>query len=169
MDGNPDLRSESIAARQLVEAMTAHGFDGDDISIGIASETNFAEAVSAVVRRLDELEEMAGAAKALATRYTERGKGLEHRREMLCEALCKALERSQAPMPLRLPEGTVSLKDTPPSAIVTDEDILPDTYWRTKFTKSVDLRSVTLDLREGREVPGAILKNSRRSVAIRRA
>ena len=35
--------------------------------------------------------------------------------------------------------------------------------------RTADKATVTLDLREGREVPGAIVKNSRRSVAIRRA
>lgn len=166
---NPNLHAESIAARQLCEAMSLHGFDAEDISISVESETSFTEAVSATIRRLDELEELAGAAKALAARYVERSKALEHRRELLREALTEALERSQAPMPLRLAVGTVSLKDTPPGAIIVDEELIPDEFYRTKFTKSVDLRSVTLSLREGVEVPGAVLKNSRRSVAIRRA
>lgn len=166
---HPDLRSEASAARQLVEAMAAHGFDSEDIGIALEGETNLLEAVSATVRRLDELEELAGAAKALAARYVERSKALEHRRELLREALTEALERSQAPMPLRLPEGTVSLKDTPPSALIVDEEQVPDSYWRTSFTKKVDLRSVTLDLRDNKPVPGAVLKNSRRTVAIRRA
>lgn len=169
VDSNPDLRTESIAARQLAEAMQLHGYDADDIGLGIETETSFLEAVSATVRRLDELEELAGAAKALAARYVERSKALEHRRELLRGALVEAMERSQAPMPLRLPEGTVSLKDTPPSAIVTDEALVPDEFWRTKFTKSVDLRSVTLSLREGVAVPGAVLRNSRKTVSVRRA
>lgn len=165
----PDLRSESVAARQLVEAMQTHGFDAEDIGLGLASETNLLEAVSATVRRLDELEELAGAAKALAARYVERSKALEHRRDLLREALTEALERSQAPMPLRLPDGTVSVKDTAPSAIVTDEEQIPDEFWRTRFTKSVDLRSLTLSLREGKSIPGASLRNSRRTIGVRKA
>lgn len=166
---NPNLYIESTAARQLVEALSAHGWDGDDIGLAVESETSFLEAVSATVRRLDELEELAGAADALAKRYKARKEALEHRRETLREALTEALERSQAPMPLRLPEATVSLQSTAPSAIITDEELVPDEYWRTSFTKKVDLRSVTLDLRDNKPVPGAVLKNSRRSVAIRRA
>lgn len=169
MDGNPDLHTQSVAARQLVEAMQTHGFDADDIGIALEGETDFLEAVSSTIRRLDELEELAGAAKALAARYVERSKALEHRRDLLREALTEALERSQAPMPLRLPEGTISLKDTAPSAIVTDGQEIPDEYWRTKFTKAVDLRALTLDLREGKSIPGAVLKNSRRTVSVRRA
>lgn len=165
----PDLRTESVAARVLCEAMKIHGYDADDIGLGIETETSFLEAVSATIRRLDELEELAGAAKALAARYVERAKALEHRRELLRDALTEALERSQVPMPLRLAEGVVSLRDTPPSALVVDETLVPDSYWRTSFTKKVDLRSVTLDLRDNKPVPGAVLKNSRRSVAIRRA
>lgn len=168
-NSNPDLHVESVAARQLAEAMQLHGFDGEDIGIAIEGETNFLESVAAAIRRLDELEELAGAAKALAARYVERSKALEHRRELLKDALTEALERSQAPMPLRLAVGTVSLKDTPPSAIVTDDTLVPDEFWRTKFVKSVDLRSVTLSLREGTAVPGCSLRNSRRTVSVRRA
>lgn len=166
---HPDLRSEASAARHLCEAMSLHGYDAEDIGIALEGETNFLESVEAAIRRLDELEELAAAAKALAARYVERSKALEHRRELLREALTEALERSQAPMPLRLAVGTVSLKDTPPSALIVDEGEVPDAYWRTSFTKKVDLRSVTLDLRDNKSVPGAVLKNSRRSVAIRRA
>lgn len=168
-DNNPDLYTQSIAARQLVEALSAHGWDGDDIGLALESETSFAEAVSAAVRRLDEIEELAGAADALAKRYKTRKEALEHRHAALRDALTDALERSQAPLPLRLPEGTVGLQNTAPSAIITDEELVPDQYWRTKFTKAIDLRSVTLDLRDKKPVPGAVLKNSRRSVQIRRA
>ena len=169
MSGNPDLHTESIAARQLAEAMHAHGYDGDDIGLAIEGETNFLESVSATLRRLDELEELAGAAKALAARYVERSKALEQRRDLLRDALIEALERSQVPMPLRLPIGTVSLKDTAPGVIVTDETLVPDEYWKTSFTKNVDLRSVALDLRDKKPVPGCVLKNARRTVSVRRA
>lgn len=164
-----DLKTEAAAARMLVEFLADHGFKDEDISISIESECNFVEAVSAAIRRIDELQALSDAAKALAATYTERASRLEDRKAALRDALTEALERSQAPMPLRLAEGTVSLKDTPPSAIVTDEALLPDEFWRTKFTKSVDLRSVTLSLREGVEVPGATLRNSRRTVSVRRA
>lgn len=169
MADNPNLHIESIAARQLVEALASNGWDGDDIGLAVESETSFLEAVSATVRRLDELEELAGAADALAKRYKARKEALEHRHAALRETLTDALERSQAPMPLRLPEGTVSLQSTAPSAIITDEELVPDQYFRTKFTKAIDLRSVTLGLRDKKPVPGAVLKNSRRSVQIRRA
>lgn len=169
MADNPNLYVESTAARQLVEALASNGWDGDDIGLAIESETSFAEAVSAAVRRLDELEELAGAADALVKRYKARKEALEQRRDALRDALTEALERSQAPLPLRLPEGTVGLQNTAPSAIITDEELVPDCYWRTSFTKKVDLRSVTLDLRDKKPVPGACLTNSRRSVQIRRA
>ena len=72
MADNPNLYVESTAARQLVEALASNGWDGDDIGLAIESETSFAEAVSAAVRRLDELEELAGAADALVKRYKAR-------------------------------------------------------------------------------------------------
>jgi hypothetical protein len=172
MDGrphNPDLSSEATAARLLVEAMADSGFDTDDISCGIESETNFLEAVSATVRRMDELEHIAGAAKALAAQYVERAKALEGRREVLRDKLVEALERSGVPLPLRLAEGTVTLTSPAPSAVVIDEQALPDEYVRTKVTKSPDLRSIALDLRDGKAVPGAALRNARRALSVRRA
>lgn len=166
---NPDLRIESIAARQLVEAMQAHGYDGDDIGIAVEGETDFPEAVAAMVRRIDELEELAGGAKAIAARYVARAKDLEARRELLREALADALERALVPLPLRLPVGTVGLTNTAPTAIITDEDLVPDEYRRTKTTTTIDMRSVTLDLRDRKTVPGAVLRNSRKSLMVRRA
>ena len=68
MSNNVDLHTQSIAARQLCEAMSLHGYDAEDIGIALEGETNFLESVSATIRRLDELEELAGAAKALAAR-----------------------------------------------------------------------------------------------------
>ena len=38
---------------------------------------------------------------------------------------------------------------------MTDETLIPDDYWRTSFTKKVDLRSVTLDLRDNVNLWGA--------------
>ncbi len=168
MDSNPDLRQESIAARILTEAMTEHGWDGNDITLTVESETSFVEAVAATVRRIDELEELAGAAKALAARYTARAGDLMSRRESMREALGEALERSGVPLPLRLAEGTVTLTTPAPSAVVVDVDLVPDEYMRTKITKAPDMRSITLDLRDGKQVGGAILRNSRRSVQVRR-
>lgn len=168
MHDNQDLRSETAAARQLVEAMQAHGFDGEDISISVESETNFAEAVSAAVRRLDELEQLASGAKSLADRYKTRAAVLEEAREVLRGSLAEALERAGVPLPMRLPVGTVGLQTVAPSAIVTDEDLIPDEFWKVKTSRSIDMRALTASLRDGFPVDGAVLRNSRKSVAVRR-
>ena len=169
MDDKPDLRTQAAVARQLAEAMAGHGYDDEDISLALASETNFEEAVTAAVLRLDELETLALGAKSIAKRYQERSCGLEGRRERLREVLAEALERSHAPLPMKLPVATVSLTSPSPSAVVIDEALVPDLYWRSKVTKSVDLRSVALDLRDGRDVPGCHLRNSRKSLLVRRS
>lgn len=169
MDYNPDLSTEATAARLLTEALADNGWDANDIALAVETETSFAEAVAATVRRLDEMEALANAAKALVAQYQERAKGLEFRREVLRDRLGEALERSGVPLPLRLAEGTVTLTSPAPAAVVTDEAVLPDQYLRVTVTKKPDLRSIALDLRDGKDVPGAHLRNARRSVSVRRA
>ncbi len=166
---HPDLRTETTSARLLSEAMAGHGYDDEDIGLALASETNFEEAVTEAILRLDELEWLAGAAKAISKKYQERADGLEARRERLRDVIAEALERSHAPLPLKLPVATVGLTSPAPSAVVLDANLVPAEYMRTKVTKSPDMRSITLDLREGKPVEGCALRNSRRTLSVRRA
>jgi hypothetical protein len=165
----PDLHAEASAARMLVEAMEQHGFDGTDISISLESETEFVETVASTVRRIDELEQLAASASLLAARYKAREEDLKSRRETLRGILADALERSQAPLPLRLAEGTVTLGHPSPGVRIISEADIPDTYWRVYTNRKVDVRSVGLDLRDGRSVPGAALANARPTVVVRRS
>lgn len=167
VDPGRDLHSETLSARLLVEAMRQHGWDEGDIGLAVESETDFPEAVSAAVRRCAELEKLARAAKDLASDYEQRARDLMARRETMRETVVTALERAGVSLPLRLPEGTVTLANQAPGAVVTDEASIPEEYWREKIAKSIDLRAVAADLRDRKVVPGAVLLNSRRTLQVR--
>jgi hypothetical protein len=164
----PDLHSQSIAARELADAMREHGgYDTDDIGLVIESECDFSEAVSAAVCRLAELDALADAARALATRYSDRAALMTVRREKLRDVLCAALERSGVPLPMRLPSGTVGISRPAPTALVVDEAAIPDAYMRTTVTKKPDMRAITASLRERLAVPGAVLRNAQPALLVR--
>lgn len=165
----PNLHVETSAAMMLAEAMREHGFDEESVQLSISSETSFPEAVSAALQRLAELAEHEEAAKRLATTYRDRATALDFRQERLREALVEALERSGAPLPMRLAEATITVSRPAPSARVTDELALPAEYVLTKVVTRPDMKAITAALRAGTAVAGASLGNSRPSLVVRRA
>lgn len=163
----PLLHDEAMAAQELVESL--RGWDEGDISLSIESETDLHEVVSACIIRLNELDEHAAACRRLADGYRERATALAAQVDRLRETVTEALQRSGAPMPLRLPEATVTISNPAPSARVIDPALIPDAYMRTKVTRAPDLRSITETLRQGLDIPGAALANARPSLVVRRA
>lgn len=164
---NPDLRQEASAARILADAMRDNGYDADDIALVVESESNFMEAVAGCVRRIAELDGMETAVKQLAAHYRDRADALSFKRDRLRDALVEAIDRSGVPLPLRMAEATVSVTSPAPSARIIDETLLPEEFVRTKVTTSPDMKAITKVLRDGIDVPGAVLANASRSLMVR--
>lgn len=59
------------------------------------------------------------------------------------------------------PEFSVSMRKNGPSVNIIDQSIIPDEYSNAKTTWSIDKASILKDLKNGLEVPGATLKNSK--------
>lgn len=67
---------------------------------------------------------------------------------------------------LVLPEATVSVRDAPPKAIVTDEAAVPESF--LKIRTSPDMAAIKAEMEAGRAVPGVTLDNGAESLTIRR-
>lgn len=66
----------------------------------------------------------------------------------------------------KLVTGTLTVKDKPPSVLITDEDALPLDYVR--ITRAPDKTAIAKALKAGETVDGATLTNGGRTLAIRR-
>lgn len=115
----------------------------------------------ALVKRREHLEN-AKAVKALTKRYTERSKSLENKAEGL-KGVIRWMMESAKKDSFKCAYGSVSFRNVPPKAIVTDESKLPDEY----FKKTVDKSAINAALAEGKSIDGVSMDNGSISLTIR--
>lgn len=163
----PDLRMEAAAAAAIAAELRDLEFDDESVELSVESETDFVEAVTLAVIRLNELAEHEAACKRLADGYRDRAGKLAIRAEQIRDVLAEALQRSGVPLPLRLDVATVSVGHPAASARVIDADEIPEDFMRCKVVKSPDMRAITQALRDGKPVAGCTLANARPSLLVR--
>ncbi len=61
---------------------------------------------------------------------------------------------------------TVSLRSSSAPLVVTEEESIPEPYWKPQAPK-LDRQGLIVALRSGGQVPGAVLGNPRMTIAIR--
>ena len=64
------------------------------------------------------------------------------------------------------PDFTLSLRSTSPPLVVVDEGRVPDDFWKTQSPK-LDRQGLITALKEGREVPGAVLGSGGMTISVR--
>lgn len=65
------------------------------------------------------------------------------------------------------PMFTATLKAPSKVLVVENEDEIPEEYWRVKTTRSLDRKAVLDALKEGVEIPGATIGESKRALLVR--
>lgn len=120
-----DLHMQAMAARQLLAEVRAAGIDDEDVlASAVEGETDLCEAVSGALDGMAALDALDSGAAARIADLSARRERLRARRERIADAVLAALALAGAPLPLRLPEATVTVSRRAPSAIVTDESLL---------------------------------------------
>lgn len=112
--------------------------------------------IAALVRAIDEAEtDMEGVASRMLA-LTARQK--RHRAKVdTLRGLLHATMEAAGQTKWKHPEFTVSLSPGRPGVVVTDPDALPDAFVR--ITKAPDKTAIGCALAEGKEVPGADMRN----------
>lgn len=154
------LNDEALAAGMLLRTMQeTEQLESDDIEIIIDSETNFTEALEAVIAAniLDEshIHGLEGAIKDFRARADRKAARIERRRGAILAAL-----EIVGLMKKELATATLSVAAGRPKVIVTDEAAIPDDFFRTRIIHEPDLNRIGDSLKAGEEVPGAILSNT---------
>ena len=122
-------------------------------------------ALAAVVRSyLDDLAMVAAVGMRIGE-MQERMHRMEHRAEKKRAVVTAIMERADIKK-LAEPDFTASLRTVPPSLLVTDEQQIPEPFWKPQPPK-LDKRGVHAALSAGRSVPGAQLGNGGTTLTVR--
>ncbi|HAC57408.1 MAG TPA: hypothetical protein DCF73_03515 [Rhodobiaceae bacterium] len=163
----PRLAAELHAHGYLRERLKAEFPDLDDETLAdtLEGETELNAALAALIRSREEdlslitgLKARLDALKGRLERFQERA---EAKRRLVADVMSRAEIK-------RLVEAdfTVSLRTTPPSLQIEEEEAIPADFWKPQPPK-LDRIALGDALRAGRKVEGAALSAGRPSITIR--
>lgn len=158
-----DIRAEARAIRDLLDHLD---LTGEDAELAVASESGLPELADVIVTAIREAETMEEALKVRIASLRWRQAAAESRGDRLRLLLADALGTAGIAS-LRCTEATVSLSDAPPTAIITDEDAVPPEFIEERTVRRIMLAELGRALRDGRDIAGAELRNSRPRLTLR--
>lgn len=160
------LKDEAEAARCLLANLREIiGDDEEAVATVVEGETNLIEAIRAAHEQIAFDELCAESVAATIKRFAERKSRLEARAERARTAVALAMEMAGLKK-VELPEAVLTIKATPPKAIVTDEAAIPSKFWKPSDPK-LDKKAVLDALKAGEKIDGAELSNGGTTLQIR--
>ncbi|WP_218048877.1 siphovirus Gp157 family protein [Curvivirga aplysinae] len=159
------LHKELKAVRSLREQLEAQEWDAESIQLAIQSETNFEEAIQALVDEVDELDMLAVAANEKGDALKRRSGRLKVKSDTLKTVILQAMELADLSKVMG-PTCTISTKRMPKKVIITEEADIPSTFFKAQPPK-LDKKALLKALNEG-DVKGATLSNGGMTIQIRR-
>jgi hypothetical protein len=166
-----ELQKAMAIAMATIASLEAEGVDTDEEELRIVLRDQGADVESLLILLMRAASEADCDADILAARIaklSERKARVERRRDARREAVASIMEALPAVFPNGKYVGaefTASLRSLPPKGIVTDEDALPEAYWRT--SRRPDLAAINGAVRAGFEIPGVVASNGGSSITIR--
>jgi hypothetical protein len=130
----------------------------------IEAETDLFEYIRKILRKCFEADAYEKAVDIIAQQYHLQGKDYAHRQDALRRHIFNLMQ-SAGLQKMELPEATLSIRRGQQWAIVTQEEKIPDEYWRVR--REPDKTKIRAGLLNGTTIPGAILSNAEPSLAIR--
>lgn len=137
--------------------------DDESWLLAIESETDLDTILTKIVRQIED-------AKALSNGTLERLEDLKARKDRFARrvenlrALAMKMLEAANVNKIELSEATLSVRNVPPSVVITDEENLPDIA--CKFTRTPDKTKIKELLTTG-PVAGATMGNGGKSISIR--
>ena len=90
-----------------------------------------------------------------------REKKITARINSLTAYLKNNMERTGSLDPIKCPEFVIKLRNNPPSLVIFDEALIPDTYLLIKEVYSFDKMAIKKDIQDGFGVEGARIENKK--------
>ena len=169
MTAAPYLDRHTITAKGLADALRERGFDDDEelIADAIEGETDAMEAVSRLLRWMNERQATAQSLKTLEADYAARRKRFEEAIKTARGALARFMDETGLSK-IERPEATLSMRKGSPTVIYPadlDPETLPEQFRR--WTCEADKAAIKEAMLAGAEVPGLTLSNGETSLAVR--
>jgi hypothetical protein len=161
------IQNQLILHNHFRQRLRAEFPDADDETLADTLEglTDLTELVGEVIRSALEDEAFHGALRTRIGEMRERAARLglraERKRQLVADTMAQAELRK-----ITLPDLTISLRPGQAPLVVTEEEAVPETFWRPQAPK-LDRQELTTVLRAGESIPGAVLGNPRPSLSVR--
>ncbi len=139
--------------------------DEETLADTLEGLTNLNEMLCAVIRsHLDDIA-MVEALKSRMADMQDRLSRISKRAEKKREIVISVMEQADLKK-LAEADFTVSLRSSSAPLVVTEEESIPEPFWKPQAPK-LDRQGLIAALKSGGQVPGAVLGNSRMTIAIR--
>ncbi len=166
MSSNAQIDFEVRRHKAIRERLVAEDATIDEQTLADTTEglTNLHELLGAIVRGALEDETLAAALKTrmseMFTRLERFQARAERRRQLVRDVMMETeIHKFQAP------DFTVSLRNAPPHVVITDENLIPATFWEQR--PHLRKRELLDALKDGATVEGAALSNPGMSLSVR--
>ncbi|MDP9196117.1 MAG: siphovirus Gp157 family protein [Pseudomonadota bacterium] len=165
---NPaEIESELRHWNAIKAQLLAQGLDEDEQCLldTLEGETDLRERLVALIEKAVEATLMVEKQKRRMADLTERKARYERRHDRLKEFALKVMEAAGLKS-IEAPEFTFGTRPTPPKVQIISQRLLPEEFLRVKPPEP-DLAAIGKALKNGEEVPGALLGNGGTTLQIR--
>lgn len=161
------LRTELAHHEYLLDRLRKDFPDADEETLAdtASGETNLTDMLGVVLRSMLDDKAFAAALKDRKAHMQERLERLDHRAEKKRALVIEVMERAALKI-LSEPDFTASLRAGRPPIVLIDEEAVPREFWRPQPAK-LDKQQLYSVLRDGRDIPGAVLGNGEPSISVR--
>lgn len=161
-DIHQEVRAAKVLRANLADLI---GDDDEALRDTLEGETSLHELIEAAINDISkDLAFIAGLKEHIA-QLTERKSRLEDRVTSFRQSILTAMEMAVI-QKKETPLATLSRKALPPSAVITDEALIPAEFWKAQ-DPVLDKKAVTDALNDKRTVPGAELDTGSETIAIK--
>ncbi len=127
--------------------------------------SNLPDMLAEVLRSQLDDQALVAALKARIGDMQARAGRIEERARKKRELVTSVMERADLKK-LMEPDLTVSLRPSRAPLVVTDEEVIPEAFWKPQPPK-LDRQGLIAALSAGRDVPGALLGNAAMTISVR--
>ncbi len=163
----PALSRELTHHQYLRERLAADFPDADEECLRDTLEglSNLTDMLAEVLRSALEDQAFVAALRSRIGDMQARLSRIEERARKKRDLVCSVMERADLKK-LTEPDLTVSLRPSRAPLVVTDEEAIPEGYWKPQAPK-LDRQGLLAALSAGRDVPGALLGNPPMTISVR--
>ena len=161
------LRLELAHHEYLLDRLRKDFPDADEETIAdtASGETNLTDMLGVVLRSMLDDKALAAALRERMGDMQSRLGRIDLRTEKKRALIIEVMERA-ALKKLAEPDFTASLRAGRPPIVLIDEAAVPGEYWRPQPAK-LDKQHLYAVLRDGRDIPGAVLGNAEPTISVR--